>query len=469
MCGKPMVCKEVRSPMSHAPLHPTWSSRIAFLLAAVGAAVGLGNIWKFPYMAGTQGGGAFVLVYLATIFAIAIPVAAAELFMGRSGGGNVVHSTQHLLKTHRRSGRWHIIGWVSLPAAFLLMTFYAVIAGWVLAYIWRTVSGQIADVTAQTSGAALDALLASPGEMIFWQAAFLALVGGVLARELRAGLERANLIMMPLLFVMLLVIAIYGLIAGDFAGALRFLFVPNFEQLSPQVLLSAIGHGFFSVGVGAAILLTYGAYLNDRSNLFTTAALIGLADTIIALLAGIGIFSIVFSQSLDPAQGPGLIFTTLPIAFAQLPGGQMFAFIFFVLLLFAAWTSALSLTEVVVAWLHEEWRMARPRAVALALSGIFLIGLLSVFSFNLGSEWRVPGFGERSLFDVKDFIVSNILLLVGGLLMIVFTSWALPAEASRREMGDGIGHFIWFWLSRTIAPLGILWVFGQGIWAFLQN
>ena len=454
--------------MSHAPLHPTWSSRIGFLLAAIGAAVGLGNIWKFPYMAGTQGGGAFVLIYLATIFAIAIPVAAAELFMGRSGGGNVVHSTRQLLKKHRRGDHWHIIGWVALPASFLIMTFYAVIAGWVLAYIWRTVSGQLADVTAQTSGRTLDALLASPAEMIFWQAAFLALVGVVLARELRTGLERANLIMMPLLFFMLVLIAGYGLVAGDFVGALRFLFVPDFAQLSPQVLIAAIGHGFFSVGVGAAILLTYGAYLNDRSNLFTTAALIGLADTVIALLAGIGIFSIVFSQSLDPAGGPGLIFTTLPIAFAQLPGGQFFAFIFFVLLLFAAWTSALSLTEVVVAWLHEEWRIARPRAVALTLSAIFLVGLLSVFSFNLASEWRVPGFGDRILFDVKDYIASNILLLLGGLLMILFTSWALPAEASRRDMGDGIGHFLWFWLARTLAPAGILAVaawtlFGPGL------
>ena len=449
--------------MSHAPLHPTWSSRLTFMLAAIGAAVGLGNIWKFPYMAGTQGGGAFVLVYLATIFAIAIPVAAAELFMGRSGGGNVVHSTRQLTKTHRRSGRWHIIGCVSLPAAFLLMTFYAVIAGWVLAYIWRTLSGQLAGLTAQSSGRTLDGLLASPGEMIFWQAAFLAVVGAVLARELRAGLERANLIMMPLLFFMLLVIAGYGLIAGDFLGALRFLFVPDFSQLSPQVLLAAIGHGFFSVGVGAAILLTYGAYLNDRSDLFATAAMIGLADTIIALLAGIGIFSIVFSQNLDPAQGPGLIFTTLPIAFAQMPGGQLFALIFFVLLLFAAWTSALSLTEVVVAWLREEWRLARPTAVLAALTAMFLVGLLSVFSFNIGSEWRVPGFTEMSLFDVKDYIVSNILLLLGGFLMIVFTSWALPAEASRRNMGDGLGHFVWLWLARTVAPLGIIWVFWQNL------
>ena len=272
-----------------------WTSNMGFTLACIGAAVGLGNIWKFPYMTGTQGGGAFVFVYLVTIFAIAIPVAAAELLVGRKGRSDAVSSVRDIALENNRPAAFGVIGGIGVFGSFVLLTFYAVIAGWVSSYIWRALSGQIGGLDAAGAEAMFGDLLASPNEMIVHQLGFLVFLGVILIRKLSAGLERANLILMPSLVIMLVFIAVYGAIAGDIKASLAYMFTPDFSKITPEVIQSAVGQGFFSVGVGAAMLMTYGAYLDKSINLGQAAITIALADTAIAILAGIGIFAILES------------------------------------------------------------------------------------------------------------------------------------------------------------------------------
>ena len=438
-----------------------WSSNLGFMLACIGAAVGLGNIWKFPYMTGTQGGGAFVFIYLITIFVIAIPVAAAELLIGRKGQSDAGTSVVNVATENQRSARWGAIGGLGVLASFILLTFYAVIAGWVSAYIWRSVSGQIGGLDAAGAGSMFGALLANPGEMIFHRILFLAFIALILVRHLSAGLERANLILMPSLVVMLVLIAVYGAIAGDMGAALAYLFTPDFSKITPEVVQSAVGQGFFSVGVGAAMLITYGAYLDKSINIGKAAIIIGLADTAIALLAGIGVFSIVFGQSLDPASGPGLIFTTLPLAFSQLTGGSVWAFIFFLLVYFAALTSGLSLGEVVIRWAENRFGWSRHRAMIVVLAATFLIGLLTVFSFNIWADIQISG---RTLFDTKDYFVTAYLMPLAGLGIVAFAGWMVPADSLKQAFGtDGLLFNAWLFSARILAPLGVLWMFVAGL------
>ena len=441
--------------------YPSWSSRLGFMLACIGASVGLGNIWKFPYMAGENGGGAFVLIYLVTIALIAIPVAAAELVTGRAGRANANSSVKSLAPQHHNANLYAPIGLVGILGAFILLTFYNVIAGWVMAYVVRAFTGVLAQVNAETSDAIFSDLLANQNELIAWQMAFIFLVGLVIARNLNAGLERANLILMPLLLLMLFAIVIYGTITADMSGAMTFLFSPDFSKIDSSVVLSAVGHGFFSVGVGAAMLITYGAYVADDIKIGQASILIGIADTVVALLAGLGIFAIVFAQNLDPAGGPGLIFTTLPIAFAQMPGGGIIALVFFLLVLFAALTSALALTEAPVRWISETTRFSRQESTFIVLLAAFIIGLATVFSFNIWADLRIASdgtFANKTLFDVKDYIASNILLPLGGLLIVTFAAWSVPVEVTRKYFNDKL-FIIWLWLARLVAPIGIIWVF----------
>jgi NSS family neurotransmitter:Na+ symporter len=430
-------------------------------LACVGAAVGLGNIWKFPYMTGIQGGGAFVFVYLITIFTIAIPVAAAELLVGRKGQSDAVSSVRDIAVENNHPAGFGIIGGIGVFGSFILLTFYAVIAGWVSSYVWRALSGQIGGLDATGAGIMFTDLLASPNEMIMHQLAFLVFLGLILIRKLSVGLERANLILMPSLVIMLLFIAVYGSIAGDIKASLAYMFTPDFSKITPEVIQSAVGQGFFSVGVGAAMLMTYGAYLDKSINLGRAAITIALADTAIAILAGIGIFAIVFGQSLDPTAGPGLIFTTLPLAFGQMPFGGPLALIFFMLVYFAALTSGLSLAEVMFRWAENRFGWSRKRAIYVMLGSTFLVGLTTVFSFNIWSDVKLAG---RTLFDLKDYLVTAYIMPIGGLGVILFAAWVLPVETLKQAFGgDGPLFSAWLFAGRFLAPLGILWIFWAGL------
>lgn len=446
---------------------PAWATQTGFIFACIGAAVGLGNIWKFPYMTGVQGGGAFVLIYLASIFAIAIPIAAAELVIGRRGRSDAQQAIKNIAVESGKSPSYALIGTLGVLGSFILLTFYAVIAGWVTAYIARALTGALNGLDASSANALLAGLHAAPGEMIAHQILFLALIGLILIRELSAGLERANLVMIPLLILMLVGIALYGAMAGDVGAALTFLFTPDFSKITPETIQSAVGHGFFSVGVGAAMLMTYGAYLDRQIDLAKAAITIGIADTIIALIAGIGVFAIVFGEGLDPTGGPGLIFTTLPLAFSQMPGGSILAVIFFTLVFFAALTSGLSLSEVIIRWAENTFSLSRLKAAIIMLTLSFAVGLASIFSFNIWSELYLFESGmlaDKTLFDVKDYLVTALVMPVCGLGVVTFAAWAAPVEMMRTAMSSSRLIFnFWLWSARIIAPAGIGWMLWTGL------
>ncbi len=443
--------------------HETWSSNTTFLMAAVGAAVGLGNIWRFPYITGTNGGGAFVLIYLAAVALIAIPVLIAETMIGRHGHMSAPVSMQKAAQEVGASNNWGIVGWLGVAAAFFILSFYSVIGGWVIAYVPKTVSGSFIGMDADAVGADFNALLGDPVSVVFWHTVFIAVTVGIVTHGIKFGLERAVSFMMPALFIMLVVIVGYAIAAGDFGAGMAFLFAPDFSKISADVILAAIGQAFFSIGVGIGIMFTYGAYLPDNIPLPRACVLIAIADTLVAVLAGVAIFPIVFANGLNPAAGPGLVFVTLPLAFGQMTGGTIIGTAFFVLLGFAALTSAISLLEVPVSWLEERKGWTR-RSATFAIGGaIWLVGLASGLSTNVWSEVYLLGFIEKfkttGILDLVDYITGQALLPLGGMLIAVFAGWWMKANVLTEELGMSASMFkMWRFLVRFVAPVGILWV-----------
>ena len=445
--------------------HSHWSSRIGFIFAAVGSAVGLGNFWRFPYEAGENGGGAFVIVYLGCILLIAMPLMLAELSVGRRGGLNAVDAVKKVAKEEGRSAAWSVFGWSGMIAAFMILTFYSVIGGWVIAYAISAAQGSFAAATPEAVAQQFDALLADAGQLTIYHAIFMGLTGFIVSRGLQRGIEPAVRILMPALAAMMFGLVIFAAIEGDFAAAVTFLFSADFSKITPEVVLAAVGQAFFSVGVGAAIMLTYGSYLDKQANLPQSAVVISLADTGIAILAGLLIFPIVFQFGLEPGQGPGLVFVTLPIAFGQMPFGGVVSFVFFMLLLVAAITSSISLLEIFVAWVEENLDISRLTAAIFGSSVAWVIGLGSVFSFNLWADWYPLGFipllEGKNWFDTFDYISSNILLPLGGMLIAIFAGWAMSKSTVLEETGmsDNLVFKLWFFLVRFAAPIAIGAVF----------
>jgi neurotransmitter:Na+ symporter, NSS family len=443
--------------------HESWSSRTTFLMAAVGAAVGLGNIWRFPYMTGTNGGGAFVLIYLAAVVLIAIPVLISETMIGRHGHMSAPVSMQKAAKEVGASRNWGIVGWFGVTAAFLILSFYSVIGGWVIAYIPKTLSGSFSGMNAEAVSADFDALLSNPTTVLFWHTAFMAVTAGIVIRGIQSGLERAVSIMMPALLIMLLLIVGYAIAAGDFAAAILFMFAPDFTKITAHVILAAIGQAFFSIGVGIGIMFTYGAYLPDNVPLPRACVMIAVADTVVAILAGLAIFPIVFANGLDPAAGPGLVFVTLPLAFGQMTGGAIFGTAFFVLLAFAALTSAISLLEVPVSWLEERKGWTRQSATLTISGAIWLVGVGSALSTNVWSEIYLLGFVDKftttGILDLVDYITGQALLPLGGMLIAVFAGWWMKPDILTNELGMNETIFrAWRFLVRFVCPAGIFWV-----------
>lgn len=443
--------------------HETWSSNTTFLMAAVGAAVGLGNIWRFPYMAGTNGGGAFVLIYLIAVVLIAIPVLIAETMIGRHGHMSAPVSMQKAATEVGASTKWSIVGWFGVTAAFLILSFYSVIGGWVIAYVPKTISGTFASMDGEAVAATFDALLGNVTTVVFWHTVFMAVTIGIVIRGIKGGLEKAVRIMMPALFIMLLLIVMYAIAVGDFAAGLSFMFAPDFSKIDADVVLAAIGQAFFSIGVGIGIMFTYGAYLPNNIPLPRACVMIAIADTMVAVLAGLAIFPIVFANGLDPAVGPGLVFVTLPLAFGQMTGGLLIGTAFFVLLAFAALTSAISLMEVPVSWLEERDGWTRKSATLLVGGAIWVVGIGSALSTNVWSNVYLLSFIDRfettGILDLVDYITGQALLPLGGMLIAIFTGWAMKGSVLTAELGMSDGAFkAWRFLVRFVCPLGIFWV-----------
>ncbi|MEW6131560.1 MAG: sodium-dependent transporter [Pseudomonadota bacterium] len=434
-----------------------WSSRFAFIMATAGSAVGLGNIWKFPYMTGTNGGSAFVLVYLVCVALIGLPLMMTEVMLGRRAQRNPVDGMAQLAAEAGGSQWWRGVGYMGIAAGILILSFYSVVAGWVLDYGLRAASGGFEGMAAGQAQEAFAAFLASPYELLFWHSLFMFLTMFVVARGVTSGLERANKIMMPGLIAILLILLGYSLAVGDMARSLEFMFRPDFSRITPSAVLSAMGHSFFTLSLGMGAVMVYGSYLQRHVSIARASFHIVLTDTAIALVAGVAIFAIVFANGLEPAAGPGLIFQTLPIAFGRMPGGTLFATLFFVLLAFAAWTSSISLVEPAVSWLIENTKLGRTRAALLTGGLIWLIGIAVLLSFNALSGVKLFGL---TIFDQLDKLTTNIMLPLGGLLMAIFAVWVMRAAHAQEELALNARHYrCWLLVTRYVSPAAIVLVF----------
>lgn len=444
---------------------PMWSSRLAFILAATGSAVGLGNIWKFPYITGENGGGAFVVVYLLCIAMIGIPIMIAEVSLGRRGRLSPINTMKQLARADGASQNWKYLGWMGVIAAFLILSFYSVIGGWSLSYIGHAFSGEFEGAGSDKIGAIFGAMLSSPETLMIWHSVFLLIVVAILSQGIRSGLEKAVNVLMPMLFLLLLVMVGYAMSTSQFSQAVDFLFTPDFSKLTTEGVLSALGHAFFTLSLGSCAMMAYGSFLPSQVSVARTAITVSVIDTVVALLAGLAIFPLAFANGLEPSAGPGLIFQTLPIAFGQMPAGTFFATLFFSLLLIAAITSAISMLEPLIEWLEEQRGINRKVAALIAGVLVWSVGLLTVFSFNNWADLHplsfVPVFAEKTFFDIFDYLTANIMLPLGGLFIVVYFAWFMNPEAARHEVGiksDNVYRLTHF-VMRYVSPALVLIVF----------
>lgn len=439
--------------------HGMWSSRWLFVLAAAGSAVGLGNIWKFPYIVGENGGGAFVLLYLLCIAVVGIPIMMAEVLIGREGRQSPINTMRQLTRTHNRSSAWVLLGWVGVLAGFLILSYYVVIAGWSLFYIWQMASGSLSGATGDQAGELFAEFLADPWQMILWQTLFMVLTVFIIARGVVGGLETAIRWFMPMLFVFLVVLLGYAITSDGWSQGVDFMFGFDFESLGPDAVLIALGQAFFTLSLGMGAIMAYGAYLPADASIGKSVIIIAGLDTLVAIAAGLIIFPIVFANGLESGQGVGLMFVTIPLAFGQMPLGAIFGTIFFLLVSFAAITSAISISEPALAYLVEEYNAKRSR-VAISLGVIcWLLGIGTVLSFNEWAEFHIVG--ELTYFDFVDYVSQNIMLPLGGMFIALFAGWGLPKTVVGAQLGisDGPLAVGWKILCGVIAPAAVLAVF----------
>lgn len=491
--------------MSHKQpgLHGVWRGRWTFILAATGSAVGLGNIWKFPYITGENGGGAFVLMYLLCILIAGVPVMMAETMLGRKGRMSPIHTMQKLA-TDNHAPRWFAgIGWMGAVAGFLILSFYSVIAGWTLAYIGKMATGAFVAADAVLAESTFTALLASPWTLMGLHTLFMLMTGAIIALGVHKGLENAVRFLMPALFVMLIMLFGYALTTPGFGEGWRFMFSFDVSKLSANSVVVALGHAFFTLSLGMGAIMAYGAYMPQKASLSKTVMSVAVLDTLVALIAGLIIFPIVFSHGLEPAAGPGLMFQTLPIAFGSLPGGSLIGTVFFILVMVAAWTSAISIAEPAVAWAIERG-IHRVKAT-LAVCGLaWLLGIGTVLSFNVLSDQQLfvqvktlnaegdvqqrehywfadvtaleAGLPEladgeqrevsgKTLFGLFDFVTANIMMPLGGVLIALFVGWfmSVRAVASEARIRSGRWFAIWRFMLRYVSPAAIFYVFVHGL------
>jgi NSS family neurotransmitter:Na+ symporter len=435
-----------------------WSGRAGFILATIGSAVGLGSIWKFPYELGAHGGAGFLLFYVLGLVLAVAPLMFAEFAIGRRGASDAAGSIARLAAAHGARRAWRWVGVLGVLAGALILSFYSVIGGWTIAYAVQTAREGLAGTDPGAVLARYTALLGAPGRMAAYHALFLALAATVVARGVRAGIESAVRLLMPLLAALMLALAAYAAVNGDLGATLRFLFHLDAAQLGARAALEALGLGFFSIGVGMGLMITYAAYAEPDIDLRKAALWSMGADTAISLLAGLAVFPIVFAHGLNPASGPGLVFVTLPLAFAAMPFGALAAFAFFALLFVAALASAISMLELAVALVTRVTRWPRPRAAWLVAAACGAGGLATVFSFNLWSDWHplaaLPAFAQATPFDLLDHLTSNVMLPVGGLAIALFAGWALPQSVLAEELRLGArGARLLRGLLRYVVPL----------------
>lgn len=458
-----------------------WSSRSAFILAAIGAAVGLGNVWRFPTLAGESGGGAFVLFYIACVFLLGLPLVLSEIFIGRAGQTDAVGSIRKVAEESGASHRWSLFGGLGAIAAFLIVSFYSVVAGWVVYYAgvmgWDLLQaiaagdpfrGALAGETQEMIQGRMGNLFASPGLLLAMHLIFMGGTLYIVARGVGGGLEKAATWLMPAFFVLLVGITIYGAIVGDVTDTIKFLFTPDWSKLTPTVMNAALGQALFSLSLGVAGLITYGSYIQEGSKLGSTSAAIAIADTSVALIAGMMIFPIVFAVGLDPAAGPTLVFQTLPFAFQSMPAGALIGFLFFVLILVAAITSSISLLEVPTAWGIGEMGWSRHKSALIFGGGAFVIGIACLLGYNVWSDVRLLGFWplfeNTDILDTVDGFTGKVMLPLGALATSLFVGWKVDRNMVQQVTGlTGAMFTLWRFLIAWLCPLAVSVILVTGL------
>jgi NSS family neurotransmitter:Na+ symporter len=456
--------------------HENWSSRTAFILAAVGSAVGLGNMWRFPAEAGENGGGAFVLFYIFCVLLIGLPVLLSEVLIGRHGQASAPESVRKLARDSNASEGWSVLASMGVFAAFLILSFYCVVGGWVVYYIGVFLSdlfqsgvtgGAFAGQDVEAIKGLMPGLFGDGGLMVALNLGFLAVTLFFVARGVSGGIEWVAVYLMPLFFLLFLGITIYGAFSGNFGEAVSYLFTFDFSRLTGEVMLAAVGQAFFSLSLGVAGMMTYGAYANRNTNLGETSGIIATADTLVALLAGLAIFPIVFAAGLATNAGPGLMFESLPLAFQAMPAGALIGLLFFTMVFFAALTSSVSLLEAPTAYIKDKFGLARPVATILVGTGAAVLGILSALSFNDMADFRplgfIPIFAEANFFDALDGVTAKLFMPIGAILTCIFVGWIADARLVDDENGlDGLLHQVWRALVRFVCPivLTVILVFG---------
>jgi len=438
--------------------HEQFTSRTAFALAAIGCAVGLGNVWRFPYLTGVSGGAAFLLVYVICVLVIAIPLLMAEIMIGRRGRQSPQNSMLRLSVENNCSRKWRAVGWIGPIAVFLILSYYSVVAGWTLDYIVTSLLGGFENIDGDNSQQRFNSLLANPTRLSLWHTVFMALTCIVSSLGVIKGIERATGLLMPILFIILLLIVVYSLMEGSVDSAIRFLFEVNFDKIDAKVVLAAIGQAFFSMGIALGTMMTYGAYLSKDASIPRLAGIIVVADTGVSLLAGLAIFPIVFAHGLDPAEGPGLIFVTLPIAFGNMTGGAIIGLLFFLLLFFAAFTTSLASVEPIATWLMEEKSLSRKSAVMITTTAVWAFGFLSLFSFNIWADLTPLGmftiFEDKNFYGIIEDVTANLMMPIGGILVAVFAGWKMSNSSIKEELGmSAIGYKLWHVLIKYFVPI----------------
>ncbi len=443
-------------------IHGEWSSRFTFILAATGSAIGLGNIWKFPYIAGENGGGAFVFVFLICVLVLGLPLIIAEVTIGRYGRQNPINSIRKLVKEEKSHPLWSGTGWICLFSGFFIFSFYSVISGWVFSYGFQMGLGTFQNITPEGSTKLFNQFLSEPQTLLFWHTLFTFLTMVVVAKGVQTGIEKAVKILMPLLLILMLILVGYAFSTGKFMEGVRFMFDLDFSKLTGESILVAMGQAFFTLSLASGAMMIYGSYLPKDTSIPRACFIIATADTFIAILAGLAIFPIVFAHGLEPASGPGLIFNTLPVAFGNMVGGRVFGTLFFIFLLFAAFTSAISMIEATIVWLVENHAMTRNKASVLGGGSCWFLGVGTVLSFNLWSDQTLFG---KTFFENLDYLVTNIMMPLGGILIAIFASWVISKKSILNEFGiqESNGFWLWRLSAGLLAPILVLLVFFHSI------
>lgn len=435
--------------------HGAWIGKWTFILAASGSAVGLGNIWGFPYKAGTNGGGAFVLIYLGCILVIGLPIMISEIIIGRRSGNSPVNAMRRVAIDSNQSTMWRFVGWSGIFAGILILSFYSVIAGICLNYIFiaASSSGEI------SSPDQFSSVISSPLNLLFWHTIFMTLTALIVSAGIKDGIGRMVKILMPMLGVLMIFMVIYAVVNGDFSKAMTFLFAPDFSNVTSDTLLQAMGQAFFSLGLGMGSIMAYGAYMPKDQNIVTNSFTVASLDTLVAILAGIAIFPIIFAFSLEPNSGPGLVFVSMLSAFNQMQFGQIIGPLFFILLSVAALSSSISLLEPGVAYMSEEGILSRKKSAEIISFLAWILGIGSALSFNIWSDHQL--IAERNFLDSIEFITNQILLPLGGMFIAIFVGWFMKKSLIKEEMGsiNPILFFLWRFFVKFIAPLAVAYIF----------